>query len=69
MVIEDVIVDKNYRRQSIGSQLMRELEKRAIERICSNIIFVTESTRTVAVEFYRSLGYEVDRYKGFKKRL
>ncbi len=69
MVIEDVVVDVNYRRQSIGSKLMRALEQRAIDRNCSHIILVTEATRTDAVGFYQSLGYEVDRCKGFKKRL
>ena len=69
MVIEDVIVDKNQRGNGVGSALMRELEKGAIDHDCCQIIFVTEANRTEALGFYCSLGYEFEPYKGFKKRL
>jgi ribosomal protein S18 acetylase RimI-like enzyme len=69
LVAEDVIVDKAYRRLSIGSTLMRELEQRAREAGCAYMLFVTESERTDAQQFYASLGYEPEAYKGFKKRL
>lgn len=69
MVIEDVIVDKNQRGNGVGSALMRELEKCAIDHDCCQIIFVTEANRTDALGFYKSLGYEFKPYKGFKKRL
>jgi GNAT superfamily N-acetyltransferase len=38
MVIEDLIVDKNQRRNGVGSALMRELEKCAIDHDCCQII-------------------------------
>ncbi len=69
MVVEDVIVDKNYRRCRIGTSLMQELEKYAAEHECKYIIFVTESERHEAHRFYESLGYKPDTHKGFKKRL
>jgi len=69
MVIEDVIVDKNYRRRGVGSELMGRLEEYANDRGCSYIILVTDSGRAAAIEFYQSLGYEPDRHKGFKKKL
>jgi len=69
MVVEDVIVDRAHRRKGIGTALMRELERRAADRGCSYIIFVTESDRVDAVRFYGSLGYSPDAHKGFKKRL
>jgi GNAT superfamily N-acetyltransferase len=69
MVVEDVVVDKDHRRQGVGSQLMAKLEQRALERDCSYIIFVTEQNRAAAHQFYESLGYSPDKYKGFKKRL
>lgn len=68
MLIEDVIVDKSQRRKGVGSRLMRELERRAIDHGCAYIIFVTEQNRTGAHRFYRALGYGSDAYKGFKKR-
>ena len=69
MVVEDVVVDEGDRRQGVGSRLMVELERRAADRGCSYIIFVTEEDRTTARRFYESLGYSPDKYKGFKKRL
>jgi ribosomal protein S18 acetylase RimI-like enzyme len=69
LVIEDVIVDKNHKRRGVGSRLMRELEKIAVENDCSYIIFVTECEREEAHRFYESLGYKSDTHKGFKKRL
>jgi ribosomal protein S18 acetylase RimI-like enzyme len=69
MVVEDVVVDEGSRRRGVGSQLMRELERRAAGRGCRSIIFVTEQDRTSAHRFYESLGYSCDKYQGFKKRL
>lgn len=68
MVVEDVIVDNKMRRSGIGTVLMHALEKAAIDRGCGYILFVTEVDRTVAHDFYVSLGYKPDAYKGFKKR-
>ena len=48
MVVEDVVVDRDHRRQGVGRALMMDLERRATERGCSYIIFVTEEDRTGA---------------------
>ena len=69
MVVEDLIIDKNHRRHGVGSALMRELEKYAVDHDCCQIIFVTEADRTEAHRFYKSLGYEFELYKEFKKRV
>jgi ribosomal protein S18 acetylase RimI-like enzyme len=69
MVIEDVIVDRQHRRAGIGSALMRELERCAMDSGCSYVIFVTETERVAAQCFYASLGYALDTHKGFKKKL
>jgi ribosomal protein S18 acetylase RimI-like enzyme len=69
MVVEDVIVDAEWRRKGIGSALMRELESLAVERNCGYVIFVTEAERTDAQRFYESIAYKPDAYRGFKKRL
>jgi ribosomal protein S18 acetylase RimI-like enzyme len=69
MVVEDVIVDAEWRRKGIGSALMRELERLAAECDCGYVIFVTEVERTDAQRFYETLGYKPDAYRGFKKRL
>ncbi len=69
MIIEDLIVDKNQRRNGTGAALMGGLEEFATGHDCCQIIFVTESDRTEAHRFYRSSGYEFEPYKGFKKRI
>ncbi len=69
MVVEDVVVDRARWRQGVGRALMMDLERRANESGCSYVIFVTEATRAGARQFYQSLGYNPDRYRGFKKRL
>lgn len=69
MVIEDMVVGSEFRRQGVGSAIMREMERLAVERGCRYIIFVTESNRTGAHQFYASIGYDPDGFKGFKKKL
>ena len=69
LVMEDLIVDKACRRSGVGAALMRELEKRAVDHDCCQILFITEADRTEALRFYGSLGYDPEPYKGFKKRL
>lgn len=69
LVVEDVIVDQNHRRQGIGSAMMCELEQWAAQRGCGYMLFVTETTRTDAHRFYEALGFGLETHKGFKKRL
>lgn len=69
MVIEDVIVHNAFHRRGIGTKLMHKLEEIATERNCCQTVFVTETERSDAVNFYKSLGYDADKYKGFKKKL
>ena len=45
LVMEDLVVDKGYRKIGIGRALMIELEKFAKEWNCIQILFVTESDR------------------------
>ena len=61
MVVEDVIVDKNARRQGIGSMLMNAIEGKAKERDCCHIILVTDTSRHNACQFYASLGFDPDK--------
>lgn len=69
LIMEDFVVDKNSRRGGIGAALMKTLEQCAIERGCTQIIFLTEADRPDALGFYRSQGYNHEPYKGFKKQL
>jgi ribosomal protein S18 acetylase RimI-like enzyme len=69
MIIEDVVVDSEHRRDGVGTALMLEMEKLAVQRDCSYIMLITDEDRTGAQNFYKSLGYKSDSYKAFKKRL
>ncbi len=69
MVIEDFIVDDKHRRAGIGSALMSTVEQRAVDRGCSQVLFVTENDRRDAHGFYAAQGYSPDTHKGFKKKL
>ena len=69
LVLENMIVDKNYRNRGVGKALVSELERIAANRDCSQIIFVTERNRVDAVKFYESAGYSSETHVGFKKKL
>jgi predicted N-acetyltransferase YhbS len=69
LVLENMIVDKDYRNKGVGKALLSELEKLASQRGCSQVIFVTERDRVDAVEFYESAGYSSKTHIGFKKKL
>lgn len=69
MVIENMIVDEEYRRKGVGKALIQEIEKQATVLNCTQIILVNEANRDDACNFYASLGYNPDTHKGFKKKL
>ena len=69
MVIEDVVVLPDYRRQGIARQLMIRIEELARENLCSMILFVSSEHRTGAHKLYESLGYGADKVNGYRKRL
>lgn len=69
MVLENMIVDSNYRNRGVGKALISELEKIAANKSCTQIILVTETSRIDACNFYESAGYSPKTQKGFKKKL
>jgi len=69
LVIENLIVDNEYRRKGIGNALMTEIEQIAIENDCYQIFLITHNDRLDAIAFYESLGFNPDTHKGFKKHL
>ena len=69
LVLENMIIDKKYRNRGIGTELIAEMEKRASQRNCTQIILVTESDRVDACKFYESVGYKPETHRGFKKKL
>lgn len=69
LVLENMIVDKEYRNKGVGKALISELERIAKEKNCTQVILVTEENRPDACGFYESAGYSPVTHKGFKKKL
>ncbi|WP_413306038.1 GNAT family N-acetyltransferase [Bacillus sp. 1P10SD] len=69
LVLENMVVDKNYRNSGVGKALITELERIATQRGCSQVVFVTERDRIDAIKFYESAGYSSQTLIGFKKKL
>lgn len=69
MVLEDVAVLEPHRRLGIAKQLMLKMEEHAKLRKCNMIIFVSSEHRIGAHNLYESLGYGLDKVKGYRKRL
>ncbi|MDO8987414.1 MAG: GNAT family N-acetyltransferase [Coriobacteriia bacterium] len=68
LVIEDLVVDPEYRRNGVASALLGELESLARVRSCKQMIVLTESCRDDAVGLYEAAGF-AGRWTGFKKKL
>jgi len=69
LVLEDMIVDRQCRNRGVGKLLFGELKKQAISKGCTQIILVTDSSRTDAQRFYESVGFHPTANKGYKKKL
>lgn len=69
LVMENFVVNKEYRGKGVGRELLSELEKIGKERHCSQIIFITETERQETVRFYEKVGFNSNSHKGFKKSL
>ena len=67
MVIENVIVSKEFRNRGVGRALMERIEEFCVIRNCYYSMFVSGIKRTGAHRFYESIGYKADMVKGFKK--
>jgi GNAT superfamily N-acetyltransferase len=66
MIIEDLIVDENYRRRGIGSKLVRLAEEIAQQRDCHNIELNSDLYRKETHYFWEEIGYERKAYQ-FRK--
>ncbi len=68
LLIENLIVDKKHRRKGAARKLLAELENRARQRDCWQMILVTEADRDDACAFYKANGFQLNN-AGFKKKL
>lgn len=68
LLVENMIVDKAFRKNGIGHMLLSKLEDRAKERECTQMLLVTEIDRIDACNFYEKYGFQKNN-KGYKKKL
>lgn len=68
LVVENMIVDEDYRKKGIGHKLLSQLEVLAKERDCTQMILVTEKDRLDACSFYEKCGFSKNT-TGYKKKL
>ncbi len=68
LLVENMVVDKQCRKSGIGRLLLSELEARAKERDCTQMLLVTEIDRTDACSFYEGFGFQKNN-KGYKKKI
>ena len=69
-MIWDFLVEERYRRQGIGTKLMKEAEKLVKEKMKKGKIWLfSRFSRFPAHELYRKLGYDENRDKAFVKIL
>lgn len=62
-------VSPEYRRKGLGKTLMREVEKRLMERGCPKLNVQVRAANGEALQFYRRLGYAQDEAVALGKRL
>jgi ribosomal protein S18 acetylase RimI-like enzyme len=64
-----VAVLQSHRRQGIGAALVREAEARLAAMGCTKINLQVRSSNIAVVNFYQSLGYEVEERVSMGKRI
>ncbi|WP_448810400.1 GNAT family acetyltransferase [Agromyces bauzanensis] len=62
-------VDAVHRGEGVGARLMAEAERLLVERGCPKLNLQVRSTNTGVIDWYRSLGYELDQAVSLGKRL
>ncbi|MCG2821233.1 MAG: GNAT family N-acetyltransferase [Candidatus Atribacteria bacterium] len=56
-LIDELIVDKNYRGKGVGKQLLSSAIKKSHKLVCCEVEVSTEKTNTKARKFYRQCGF------------
>lgn len=68
-MIDDVIIDDNYRGKKLAKKMMKELEKVAKKKKVKTLVLYTESYRPKAVKLYEKLNYQKLDKIWYKKEL
>jgi ribosomal protein S18 acetylase RimI-like enzyme len=57
-LVEDLVVDSEYRGMKIGAGLLEQLQSRAQKMGLSRLQLAADKTNSAALEFYRKVGWE-----------
>ena len=55
--LQSLLVDKNFRRQGIGSRLIKAVEFEALQRHFHRLTIMVESDNSVALNLYHKMGF------------
>ena len=67
--IENVVTDKDFRKQGLGKKVMETAIEFAREKNCYKVILESGAWRTEAHQFYRNLGFDDIAKKSFLLKL
>ncbi len=67
--VENVVTDKDYRKQGLGKKVMERAIEFARQKNCYKVILESASFRKEAHQFYKSLGFDGDAKKAFIMKL
>lgn len=57
-ILEDMIIDKNYRSKGFGKQLLQEAINFSVKRDCLRITLLTDFNNDIAINFYEGFGFK-----------
>lgn len=66
LLLENIAIDPAAQGQGIGRRLMRRVEERAVEMGFSLVRLYTNQAFAANLDFYRHLGYAIEREESFK---
>ncbi len=67
LLLENIAIDPAAQGQGIGRRLMRRVEQHAIERSLPMVRLYTNKAFATNLDFYRRLGYEIEREEPYKE--
>ena len=67
--VENVVTDKDFRKQGLGKKVMEKAIEFAREKNCYKVILESGAWRTEAHQFYRNLGFDDTAKKSFLMKL
>ncbi|MBP5437136.1 MAG: GNAT family N-acetyltransferase [Treponema sp.] len=67
--VENVVTDKNYRKQGLGKRLIEKAIETAKENNCYKVILLSGIARKEAHQFYEKIGFNGESKKAFDMRI